>query len=441
MGSAEVSTEFQASLRDEAVCDIRSVYHAGGEVMSFASMIQEILGIPGMNRGLAATKINEAFQLIQDERVWSFQMITGGWLAPGQLGGANSDFLSPGTISVQAFPSQITGDAVATAAWYGANQPIITNYQIRVPYYSLYSIVAIGGNGTIAYATIFSGGSSQAQGTYTYPILDNAGPGAGATVSITVNASGVVTSPPTTLSAGSGYVSPYIAFAEGGTPATFTVTQIAVLTLDRLWMEPNQPPGSGYLAYQAYFPAPAGLKKWLAIRDTINNQPVDWWTYTQVDLSEFDAERTQFAQPEWAVPVGPDTRQGSATFGQMLYELWPGPTSGPWPYTWQCEAMWPLLSLPTDTVPYPLTEELLKFRTYSVLAAWKESQKGDDMERGSGANWQFLTKYYHEEYQSRLKKIALVDNQLCELYFTRMKRYPGNVDSFVSVSGQMGVGF
>jgi len=407
--------------------------------MSFASMQQELLGVPGLNLGLVKTKINEAFQLIQDEKVWSFQLVTGGWLSPGILGGRVASFLSPGTISVQPFTNQITGDATATAAWYGANQPIITQYQIRVPYYSLYNIIGIGGNGQIAYATIYTAGSGQNPGTYITSILDSAGSGTGGSVSITVAANGTVTAQPTIVSAGSGYMSPYISFSQGGVSATFAVQQIAVLTLDRPWMEPSQV-NSNYLAYQAYFPAPAGLKKWLAIRDTTNNQPIDWYTFTQVDLSERDPQRTDFSQPEYAVPYGPDTRQGSATFGQMLYELWQGPLTQ-LPYTWQCEVSWPLLNSPNDTVPYPLTEELLKFRAYEVLALWKEGNKGDEMERGAGANWQFLAKAYREEYESRLKKIKLVDRQLCDLYFTRFNRNSFNNEPFASVNGQMSVGF
>jgi hypothetical protein len=403
--------------------------------MSFASMIQEVLGVPGMNRGLAATKINEAFQLIQDERVWSFQLVTGGWLAPGILGGNIASFLSPGTISVQPFTNQITGDAISTAAWVNANQPIITQYQIRVPYYSLYNVVGLGGNGQIAYATIFTAGSGQTPGTSVVAVLDAGGAGTGASVSITVAANGTVVANPVLVTAGSGYTNPYISFTQGGTPATFAVQQIAVLTLDRPWMEPAQV-NAGYMAYQAYFAAPAGLKKWLAIRDTTNNQPMDWYTYTQVDLSEIDPQRTDFSQPEFVVPYGPDTRQGSATFGQMLYELWQGPLSQ-LPYTFQCEASYAPLVNPNDTVPYPLTEELLKFRTYEVLSLWKESQKGDSMERGSGANWQFLAKAYREEYQNRLKKISLVDRQLCDLYFTRFNRNAFSNESFVSVNGQM----
>ena len=44
--------------------------------MAFQNMIQEILGVAGMNRGLAATRLNEAFQKIQNENVWSFQCVT-----------------------------------------------------------------------------------------------------------------------------------------------------------------------------------------------------------------------------------------------------------------------------------------------------------------------------------------------------------------------------
>lgn len=407
--------------------------------MSFASMQQELLGIPGTNLGLVKTKINEAFSLIQDENVWSFQLQTGGWLTPGLLGGQTSSrFLSPGSISIQPFSNQMTGDAIATAAWYGASSPLITMYQIRVPYYDLYNIIAINGNGTIAYATILDGGSGQTPGTYTYAVLDNAGPGSGANVSITVAANGTVTATPIILSAGSGYISPYIIFAQGGTPATFTFTQIAVLTLDRLWMNPAQV-NSGYMAYQAYFPSPAGFRRFYAVRDLVNNQPMNWWKYTQVDLSEIDPQRTYFSQPEFVVPVGPDTRQGSATYGQFLWELWQGPITQ-LPYACQWQVLWPLLSGPNDTVPYPLTEEILKFRAYEVLAAWKESQKGDDMERGSGTNWQFLVAYYHQQYVDLLKKIRIVDKNICDLYFQKMNRYPITTDPFATVSGQMSVG-
>ena len=404
--------------------------------MSFSTMYNELLGIAGMNLGLAKTRINEAFEAIQNENVFSFQLKTGGWLTPGQLGGSNSSFLSPGTISVQPFTDQITGDAVATAAWYGAKNPFITLYQIRVPYYSLYSITAIGGNGTIAYATIFTAGSWQTPGTYVTPVQDTGG-GVGGSVSITVNATGVVSTAPTLISAGSGYTSPYIVFSQGGTPATFTVTQIAVLTLDRLWVDPPVT-NSGYLAYQAYFASPAGFKEWHYIVDTINNRTMDWWSLNAIDLSEKDPQRTYFAQPEYVVPWGIDVRQNSATYGQFLWELWKGPTTS-LSYNFGCKCNWPALVAPGDTLPFPLTDELVKLRALSMTSLWKEANKGDEMERGSGANWQFLSQAYQKEYENRLKLCKNMDRNIVDLYFTRMRRTQVQ-QPFASVSGQLNVG-
>jgi hypothetical protein len=232
--------------------------------VAFQNLIQDVLGtIPGMNRGLAATRINEAYTKIQMENVWSFQNVTGGWLTPSLLGGPNvgTNFLSPGTITVVPFTTTITADAVATAAWT-ANvpyPPLLTQQQIRVPTFSLYNIIALGNNGTVAYATVVTPGSGQTPGTYTVPVLDP-GIGAGATLSITVNANGTVTIPPVLLTAGSNYTTPYITFAEGGTSATFSVTLIATITTDRLWVEPAISAG-GYMRLSGLLPCSCKLSQ------------------------------------------------------------------------------------------------------------------------------------------------------------------------------------
>lgn len=412
--------------------------------MAFVNMFQELLGIPGCNLGLVKTKINEAFLKIQNENVWSFQLQTNGWLTPGLLGGRGvsgnpgTQFLSPGSITVTSFTDVITGDAVATAAWLAVNTlPLLTMQQIRVPYYSLYSIIALGTNGTLAYAAITDGGSGQTPGTYT---LNADGDGTGAQIQITVNADGTVTLPPVVINPGTAYTTqPSFTAAAGGTPATFLGTLIATLKLDRLWMEPAQVNG-GYMIYQAYYPAPRGFKRWWNIRDTTNNNYMDWWSKTQIDLSDDDAERTIFDEPLYVVPYQQDTRPGSATFGQMLFELWPHPITQ-LPYTFGCQSNWAPLSGNNDMVPFPLTEECVKFRAYEVLALWKESQKGDDMERGSGTNWQFMAKAYHEEYKEALKECRGMDRHLADLYFTRMQRLPSTSGQpYATISGQLNVG-
>jgi hypothetical protein len=205
-------------------------------------------------------------------------------------------------------------------------------------------------------------------------------------------------------------------------------------------MEPSQLNAS-YMSYIAYYAAPPGFKRWFNIRDVVNNNPMDFWSKTQIDLANEDAERTVFDDPLYVVPYQMDTRPGSATFGSQLFELWPHPLSV-LDYTFGCQCNWPLLQNQNDTVPYPLTEELLKFRTYQVLALWKESQKGDDMERGSGANWQFLWKANQEEYKDDLRQIRIMDRHLMELYFQKAQTTPppGFQDGFATQTGQLNIG-
>jgi hypothetical protein len=443
--------------------------------MSLGSMRQELLGIPGTNFGLTTTKINEALTAIQNENVWSFQQQVGGWLTPGLLGGPNTSLLSPGLITVVPFTTTITGDWLASMTWQGFNTgtgqggtgygqggygqggygggggavtppglgytPLLTTQQIRIPYYSLYNIIALGHNDTCSFVSIISAGWAQKPGVYFFPITDAAGPGTGGIASITVGPDGLVTEQPIVISAGFGYVTPVLNFMTNiplETPAVFFVGLQSVLTLDRPWMEPNQV-NSGYMIYQAYFPAPPGFKRWYYILDTTNNNWINWWSYTQVNLSEEDSERINFLQPTNVIFYGPDTRPGSATLGQMLYELWPHPIMQ-LPYTFGCQANWPALQAPSDTVPYPLTDELVKMRAYEMLYIWKESQKGNEMERGSGANWLFLMQAMRTEYDDRLKRIRIMDRHLVDLYFTKMRRMPNSQQVWGTVTGQANVG-
>lgn len=411
--------------------------------MPLGSMRQELLGIPGVNFGLATTKINEALAAVQNENVFSFQLQQNGWLTPGLLGGPNTQLLSPGSITVTPFTNLIYGDPVATATWNATifNPPFLTQQQIRVPYYSLYSIMALAPGPSVSYVTVTYPGLAQTPGTYAVSATNSPGDvtGSGATAAVTVAADGTVSAAPVLLSAGQGYTLPPIfTVAAGGAPATFQSVLQAVLTLDRPWMEPAQVNAS-YMVYQCYFAAPPGFKRWYYISDTSNNAPMDWWTLTQIDLSEQDAERTSFDEPTNVVPYGMDTRQGSATYGQMLYELWPHPISQ-LPYTFGCQANWPALQAPADTVPFPLTDELIKMRAYEMLYLWKESQKGDGMERGAGANWQFLSQAMRAEYTDRLKAITRMDRNLVDLYFTRAGIGPAAGQVYATVNSQANVG-
>jgi hypothetical protein len=96
----------------------------------------------------------------------------------------------------------------------------------------------------------------------------------------------------------------------------------------------------------------------------------------------------------------------------------------------------------TDTVPYPLTDELLKWRTYEVLYIFKEAQRGENLERGRGANWQFLAKAAHDEYKDTLRQCRIMDKHQIDLYFTKARQIPPfGGEPFASPNNSVNIGW
>jgi hypothetical protein len=212
------------------------------------------------------------------------------------------------------------------------------------------------------------------------------------------------------------------------------------LTLDRPWLEPGGTQQS-YMIYQAYFPVPVSdFKRFLSARDTTNNYPMDYWSKSQKDLAVNDPERTIFDDPNYFVPFEQDTRLGSATFGNMLYELWPHPLSV-LPYTYQFLRQGPPLVLPSDTVPYPLTEELVLWKAKASAFLYKEAQKGEDVARGSGADYKFLSGAAEAQFKGKLKPIKDHDRDLVELYWTKYRLDPYNEgEPYANINGGLNIG-
>lgn len=195
------------------------------------------------------------------------------------------------------------------------------------------------------------------------------------------------------------------------------------LTLDRPWMEPTVGAGQPYMIYQAYFPAPvADFTKFVEIRDTTNGAVVSFLDVSQDDLSTVDPQRLIFGPsvPTFAVPWGVDQRPNSATLGYVMYELWPHVLSY-MPFSFSYKRTGPLLAGPNDVAPYPITEELIKWRTQEVLFQFKEAQKGEQMQRGSGADWRFLSEAAREEYKAELKVVRRKDSNLHNDFITKDK--------------------
>lgn len=214
----------------------------------------------------------------------------------------------------------------------------------------------------------------------------------------------------------------------------------ATLTLDRPWMEPTRGPGQPYMIYQAYFVSPVkDFRKFIEVRDTTNARRIDYWSYSQADLARSDPQRTRFSDPRYVVPCGVDNRPGSATLGYPMFELWPQQLSLV-PYSFSFRRRGPELVKPTDTVPYPLTEELVMHRAKEILYLFKEAQKGEDIQRGSGANWLMLAQGSKAEYREVLENIQAIDCNLHNDFVTHLDTNGGSGQPFANRLGQFNVG-
>jgi hypothetical protein len=389
--------------------------------------------VPGVSLTLAKNKLAEALGKVYDESDWSFQTGFAGWLAPGNK--ANT-----GTFTVTPYQTTVIADATASAvlsAW--SAPPLLTLLQYRDPARAIYNIIGVGSADTVAYLTTLTAGSGQTPGTYVVNAVGT--PGSGAQASIVVGSGGTVTAAPTVISSGSGYTSaPTFTLVAGGVPATFSATLNVMLTLDRMWMEPTSGPGQPYMIYQAYFAAPVkDFRKFIEVRDTTNARRLNYWSFSQADLAREDPQRTCFADPRYVVPCGVDTRPGSSTQGYPMFELWPQQLSYV-PYSFSYRRRGQELVNPLDTVPYPLTEELVMHRAKEVLYLFKEAQKGEDMQRGSGANWLLLAQAAKSEYDDILDKIRAIDANLHNDFLTHVERYFGDGEAYSNRLGGLNIG-
>jgi hypothetical protein len=221
---------------------------------------------------------------------------------------------------------------------------------------------------------------------------------------------------------------------------------VNTFTLDRNWMEPD---GSGlaYAVYQAYFPAPvADFKRFIEIRDTTMAAPLDYWSKTRVDLALEDPQRLIANIPSHVIPYEQDARPNSPTLGYMLYELWPHPWSS-LPYTFSYERRGPLLNMPADTLPYPFTEEFVKWKAKERGYLWKATQKpqGDVKQAENLGVWQFLAGAAAAEYERVRHDIARRDEDFCMLWMRRFVRRAElggwRGEPFATITGQLNVGW
>jgi len=106
----------------------------------------------------------------------------------------------------------------------------------------------------------------------------------------------------------------------------FTVPTAAVLTLDRIYVDPPNGAGQGYQIYGVYYHAPVKNFVWFdTIRDPVTGYTIKTTT-TRQEADDADPQRLMYTYTDSALPYKIDLTAGSF-YGFPMYELWPAPTN------------------------------------------------------------------------------------------------------------------
>jgi hypothetical protein len=198
-----------------------------------------------------------------------------------------------------------------------------------------------------------------------------------------------------------------------------------VLTLDRNFTDPLKfYTGVPYQMYGAYIPAPKGFKRWLSVADMFDMWSMDIWTGVRTE-NLVDPARQISSNPYRMLPIGTDRRGAgtatpSATLNQQLYELYPYPTTEI-SYQWYAVVEWPELVNNSDTLPYPLDEEVITQKALTWAYRDAESRKDIMAAKGAGGNYLGLKKDSETDFLTRLKTLRLLDREACDAYMVDMR--------------------
>ena len=217
------------------------------------------------------------------------------------------------------------------------------------------------------------------------------------------------------------------------------------LTLDRPWMEPGSGSGQPYFIYQHYFVSPVqDFRKWIAIQDFTNNQPLDFWSLSRADLANLDPQRQDQSLPTNVVPAGFDQRPGSATYGWQRFELYPW-QGNLCPYTLTYRRLGQLPQSQSDWMTMfpsaPITENMVEFKAKEILLLDKAAEMEGKVP-GSGKGMTLLSALAQKKYDEYFGQAFSVDLNLDGENQTRVNQ-PGKWqggDSYATLGGKLNLG-
>jgi len=202
---------------------------------------------------------------------------------------------------------------------------------------------------------------------------------------------------------------------------------VSTLTLDRPWIETSSGSGQGYSIYQCYYAVPVqDFASWESVVDVNNSIDLCVGTAKKyVDqANKYDPQRQVFSNPGCIIPYQVDARPGSSTLGWMMYELYPQPQTQFAYSTWYMRDGSDLVN-PTDTVPFPITEHLIKTLARVKAYEWAEANKDAANPRGAGADFRFLMGAAAKEAGAQLKNIRSEDRDRVDMWYSVMSRVSG----------------
>ncbi len=212
-----------------------------------------------------------------------------------------------------------------------------------------------------------------------------------------------------------------------------------VLTMDRPYYDTTSGSTLGYSIYQCYYPVPVSdFLAWESVLD-INNA-IDLVTGTAKKNKDWvdanDPQRQIFSNPGSIIPYGTDQRSGSSTAGWMVYELYPQPQAQYAYQTWYSRKGADLVN-PSDTLPFPITEHLVK--TLARVKAYEWLMVKLESEGKTTSALQFAMGAAAKEAAAQLKEIRMEDRDRVDMWFTVLNRIKGQgyVTTFNPNTGQV----
>jgi hypothetical protein len=202
---------------------------------------------------------------------------------------------------------------------------------------------------------------------------------------------------------------------------------LTTLTLDRWWGEGSTPGslgvgGSAFQIYQCYYVANtrnvpiADWKSWISIRDMANFRSLYTERYTRRDLDMRDPQRTWYGIPTDVVPFDTDQNPASASYGDLLHELWGAPTYNVNYQLYGIRSGTDLVN-PTDTLPFAVGQDCVVALARVYAYEWAEANKGTSP-RNVGPDFKYLMGAAKAEYESLLGIYRRADRERVDNWYT-----------------------